>query len=473
MVVELRNKENGECVLEIVQPAAARSRFEERCFFFAWRTGKDGSLVLKHCTMPEDIARSLLKARQAEEFLPAITGLINCPVIKETEKGLKVLEKGYDSESGLFVTKGEPPKNVKLSKAVESLVSLLDDFEFQTGGDRSRALAALITPALKLGGFIDGRIPLDVSEADQSQAGKGYRLGLVAAIYGEGLSLVPRNRGGVGSLDETFASKLVEGRPFVSFDNLRRRYASEYVEAFLTAEGSFPARVPHRGTVEVDPSRFFLSLTSNGVETTRDLANRSSIVRIRKKPVGYPFRKYPEGSVLDHVRANQPFYLGSVFAVIRDWHERGKQRTNETRHDFREWVQTLDWIVQNVFKEAPLMEDHISAQERVSRPELAFLRQICLALKVSSNAQQTHSATDLFDLCQATSIEIPGLTDEKRDTENVGRKQIGVLMGRIFQERDDVEIEEWIVVRSQESVARLDGKGSRPIKTYQFTTRTT
>ena len=473
MVVELRTKESGEFVLEIVQPAAARSRFEERCFFVAWRTGKNGSPVLKPCPMPEDIAKSLLKSLQAAELLPAITGLINCPIIRETNEELSVLGKGFDPESGLFITKGDPPPDVELPKAVESLVSLLDDFDFQTGGDRSRALTALITPALKLGSFIDGRIPVDVSEADQSQAGKRYRLGLVASIYREKLSYVVKKQGGVGSLDETFAEQLVAGRPFVSFDNLRGRMESQYVEGFLTAEGSYPARVPYRGKVEVDPSRFFLSLTSNGVETTRDLANRSSIVRIKKKPVGYPFRKYPEGSVLDHVRANQPFYLGCVFAVIRDWHRRGKHHTNETRHDFREWAQKLDWIVQNIFEEAPLMGDHISAQKRVSRPELVFLREVCLAIRRLPNAQQSRSATSLFDLCQEAPIKIPGLRDEKQDEEDAGKKQIGVLMGRIFREKDQIEIEDWTVVRSQKFVTRPDGKGERSIKTYDFTHQAT
>ena len=72
----------------------------------------------------------------------------------------------------------------------------------------------------------------------------------------------------------------------------------------------------------IDPSRFFLMLTSNGVETTRDFANRGSIVRNRKRE-GYTFNQYPEGDLLEHVRACQPHYLGAVFAIIREWIELG------------------------------------------------------------------------------------------------------------------------------------------------------
>ena len=112
-------------------------------------------------------------------------------------------------------------------------------------------------------------------------------------------------------------------------------------------------------------------MTSNGVESTRDFANRSSIIRIRKR-IGHSYRTYPEGDLLSHVKANQPYYLGCVFSVIREWLEMGKQRTSVTEHDFREWARPLDWIVQNVFpggspsRRAP---ERAGAGEQ-SRPEL-------------------------------------------------------------------------------------------------------
>jgi hypothetical protein len=45
---------------------------------------------------------------------------------------------------------------------------------------------------------------LDLSEADQSQAGKGYRNKIATAIYREMVKSVTQRRGGVGSLEETF-----------------------------------------------------------------------------------------------------------------------------------------------------------------------------------------------------------------------------------------------------------------------------
>ena len=50
--------------------------------------------------------------------------------------------------------------------------------------------------------------------------------------------------------------------------------------------------------------------------------------------------------------------MGAIFAVIKAWMDAGSPRTTESRHDFREWVRVLDWIVQNIFKLPPLLDGH-------------------------------------------------------------------------------------------------------------------
>ena len=72
--------------------------------------------------------------------------------------------------------------------------------------------------------------------------------------------------------------------------------------------------------------------------------------------------------LLELTKFLQPTLMGGVFAIIREWHRRGKQRTNERRHDFQDWCQTMDWIVQNIFHAAPLMEGHDAAKQRAANP---------------------------------------------------------------------------------------------------------
>jgi hypothetical protein len=465
-VMTLIKRDDGLLALDLLRPAAARSFFEKFGNLFAWRVGADGKAVLKPVTCPHETADALLQSEEAVKFLPRVEGLINCSLITEVDGELLVSGRGYDERIRLLVTGGNKPPNVSFGEAVPALLNLFADFEFQSAGDKARATASLISPALKIGGFLRGRVPADVAEADQSQSGKTYRQKVMAAIYNEKLSLVTSKEGGVGSIDESLSQQLVAGRPFIQFDNFRGRFESAHLEAFLTAEGTFPCRVPHRGEITVPPENYFVFLTSNGVDTTRDFANRSNIIRIRKKPAGFEFRRFSEGDLLAHVRENQGYYMGCLFAVIREWHAGGKPRTNETRHDFREWVQPVDWIVQNLFGLVAIMDGHQQAQERVSNPAMVWLRRVVLGASEVNELNRALTATDIHGLCDDAGIDIPGL--RPGSDENKGKKVIGTIMGKVFRERDVIEIDDFTVTREERYMNREDTSagGNYKSKTY-------
>jgi CHC2 zinc finger len=465
-VVSLCRSMSGTAVLEPLRPSGARSFFEPFANFFAWRTGKKGELVLKPTIIPEETARAFLDCAAAADLLPRINGLVNCPIITEVDGSLKVCGPGFDPETGLLVQRGKMPPTVILQEAVTELRSLVSGFSFQSPSDEARAVAAFITPALKMGNLIRSPVPADVAESDQSQSGKTYRQRMSAAIYGEKPALVPLKRGGVGSPDESLFEKLVNGRPFIQFDNYRGPLDSPALEAFLTADDSFPCRIPHCREIEVDPSRFFVLITSNGIETTRDLANRSSFVRIfKRKNVQFP-------DTLGMVREQQSYYLGCVFAVVRAWHELGKPRTAETRHDFREWCQSLDWIVQEIFGLSPLMDGHIAAQERVSSPALTFLRRIALEVERTDKLDTALMASQIFELAEDADIQIPGLRDEDRHNDEKAKKIIGIKMASAFKEYQTIELDGFSVVRTESNRDReADNGGSYVVKTYTFSRR--
>jgi hypothetical protein len=421
---------------------------------------------LEPAIIAQEMAAALLASEEARRFLPEITGLINCPVLVGTGDALQIAGPGYHRDTGLFITGGELPPTIEFESAQKLIDELFADFRFQTPGDRSRAFAWLVTPALKIGGHLKGHVPANVAEADQSQAGKGYLQNLNATVYNETVGMVTQRNGGVGSLDESLSARLIAGRPFIQLDNLRGKLDSPHIEALLTAKGPFPVRLPYRGEVSIDPNRFLVMLTSNGVETTRDFANRACIVRsIRKQPDGYQFRRYAEGDLLDHVRANQSLYLGAVFAIVRLWIECGRPRTNECRHDFREWAQTLDSIVQNFLDQAPLMDGHQDAQERASNPDLTFLRNLALAVAAQGRLDDLLSASALCEIAESAEVKIPGV--HEHDEEN-GKRMIGKIMGRLFKAGDTLTAEGFAVTRLEVETARRDGGGTYIAKNYWF-----
>ena len=231
-----------------------------------------------------------------------------------------------------------------------------------------------------------------------------------------------RRVGGVGSLDESYAQALLSGRPFVMIDNLRGRLDSQLLEMALTAGGHIPCRTPGRAEIMVDVRHVFHLLTSNGVETTADFANRSSIIRLRKRP-RHSFRQFDEGDLLSHVAANQNYYLACVFSVIGQWKAHGKQSTGDTRHDFREWARTLDWIVQKIFGLAPLLDGHEAAQRRVSNPAITWLRLVALAVESAGRLGEDLTASAIAELCEEHELEILG-SRPGADDQGSGRRLV-------------------------------------------------
>ena len=452
-VVELVDEESGP-VINIIDAAAAVSRFERYVNFAKPRRGD--VLQLDRTTITESTAKIYLKSEAARELLPKLKGISNCPMIYEVNGQLHQTEQGYNEQLGLYVTAPDVETDFPIADAVGLLADTLNNFNFLAPGDRSRAIASYLTPALKLGGFIRERVPIEVAEANASQSGKTYRQKMVAAIYNQKLAVVTKKAGGVGSMEETFADHMVKGRAFIQFDNMRGKLESQMFESCLTSDGVFTARVPYHGSMPVDPSRFMIYITSNGFEATKDLLNRASFVRIQKRESSCLFPNYGGLDLLGYMRSIQPLLIGAVFRVIDEWHGRGKPRTDETRHDFREWCQILDWIVQNIFHEAPLMDGHDGAKQRAANPSLSFLRTLSLALAGRRALGQALTAANISQMCLEDSIAIPGVNSEDQTGEQAPM-QIGRTMRPFFSEGDTVTFDEFRVERRSEQRTSTDG----------------
>ena len=418
----------------------------------------------------ESLAKKIIAAKSFKNQLPKLNLISKCPVLIRNSDTLVVVKK-YDKDSGILVA-GEEIQDVPFDQAVQLILSLIKDFRLASEGDKSRAIADLITPALVLGGSLNARAPLSVIEADASQSGKGYFLKVKTAIYNDKPMIVTQKKGGVGSLEETFNSCLIKGSPFISFDNIRGKIDLPALESFMT-EDIYPARVPYSEIMDIDPKRYILSLTSNKGEMTEDLANRSSIIKILKQPDGYQYPEYPEGDLVDHVRANQGLYLGAVVAIGRAWGKRGYKTTLETRHDFRKWCRCLDWILQNIFDLPPLMDGHKETQQRVSNPNLNLLRDIGNLVTHSSKQGEWLRANDLLDLMEDKEMVIQLVKEGEDFSDDVVRTKaltsLGRKIGSCFKSQHEISIDSIKIERLITKQSRGDGSGPQDVKEYRFT----
>ena len=461
-IVELKEV-NKQYSLSQISPGAFRSRIEryDRNVMAYVSSGNDKAIKNKLCSM--DNAKALMESDPATELLPHIRIVTSCPILTFD---LNTLAMGFHKKEGVLVTSGKQPIEVELKEAVEALKGLLVDNEFITENDRSRALSMMILPMMKMGGFISSPCPMDTAEANQSQSGKTYRQKIIAAIYNSSPLVVTQKNGGVGSIDESIASALATGRPFVLLDNFRGSFNSPMLEAIITTPECVSVRLPRASEQIIDASAVNFQLSSNGVDTTEDMANRSCIIRIRKQN-NKKWKKWQEGDLLTHIKENQHYYLGCVITVIKSWVTDGKKKTETTDHDMREWAQTMDWIVQNIFMTPSLLDGHKDIQVQVSNPQLTWLRDVCIQSENDGKLGIDLLAHNIAELCEYADIEYP---NKRTYSGEPAFKYIGIIMGKMFDKKNTLIVDNYQIIKSEKSIYNKKSKRIKLTKVYSIKT---
>jgi hypothetical protein len=440
-----------------------------------YETKRDGNTsrgYWRAAMMPQNQMKVLLECEEARKHLPRITTVTSAPLLVEDGKGgVSVLGHGYHPQAGgVFVDCDTKIPEVPLRAAADALLSLHADFDFCTPADLSRAVGVCLSPALKT--FIDDDFPAHVSEAVESQSGKDYLQKVHLAIHGESAMGITKSKGGVGSLDESIFNALLTGRRFVCIGNLRGELDSQVMEDAIRGHRFIQGR-GYRMAGTVDTKPLIWQISTNGAQFTRDIANRSIVTRIRKRGSGYKFTEYPEGDLLAHVKDNQAYYLGCVFAVLREWVAKGKPKTNDTRHDFRGWCQSLDWIVQNIFDLPPLLDGHKEQQDRTANPDLQWLRDVSNTILSLEREGEIFTAGGVAGICAEEGLRLPGT---REGSEEKVELMIGRIMGRLFKnhakkiddEFSQIDVDGNMVTRQTREEYDSEARKNRLMHSYQF-----
>jgi hypothetical protein len=220
------------------------------------------------------------------------------------------------------------------------------------------------------------------------------------------------------------------------------------LENIMTSDHHESVRVRgFRRSADVVAGMYVFQVSTNGLLATRDIMNRSVVVRIRKRPDDYQFRKFDEGDLLDHVRANQGKFLGAVHRIVEEWIAAGKKESPEGRHDFKKWVRKLDWIMSNIFKRSDLMEGHRDIQARTSNEMLVKLRELAFAADKANRLDEKMVAVELITFAEDEGVDL-GCPKSKDD---IGKaKWLGIQFKKVFEDTDRILLDEITLVRTTE-----------------------
>lgn len=100
------------------------------------------------------------------------------------------------------------------------------------------------------------------------------------------------------------------------------------------------------------------------------------------------------------------------------------------------------------------MDGHEAAQERVSNPTLSWIRSLALAVEREGKLDDAMIASEIVELCQNSGLEIPGA---KGADDDQAKRQIGVLMKRVFNKGDEIKVDGYAVRRGQREYRKPSG----------------
>ncbi len=390
-------------------------------------------------------AKTLLDTEELTKYSNPLRLIVQVPPLICEAGNLRLLsEPGYHPESGgLWVVQSVPGIRLDMppDEAKDWLTNkLFTDYDFVTLGDLSRAVAQVISPALKIGSLLgDVDYPMDLGLANKSQSGKTHRMKFTAWVYGEKIESMAQSKGGVGSPDESIGALLHSGKPFLLLDNVRGDVDSQVLESVLRGTKRTRVRLPYSKAVSLDTTRSIIQLTSNDANPTKDLMNRSLIISNRKRAKGYkPVLPWGD-DFFPYIECNRSQFLSAVYSVVAAWWAAGKPRTSETRHDFREWVQSLDWMVHDLLGLAPLIDGQTSVTA-------GWFREMVRCANAG-----TYETKELLNIVDANDIEVPGDNTTAIDLKGNRSRNLGRQLNKaVFRNADAVTVDGKTVTRTEE-----------------------
>lgn len=390
-----------------------------------WETG----LFHAKCTLED--ARAILACQEIEQ-LDQLDSIRNYPILALIDGRPQLLEMGYNPNMRIYIASSllELRTDLPIDEAVRRLEELLQDYEFSTPENKARAFAALLTPALRIGGFIpkSEHIPMFVVEADQSQTGKSLFVRTVAACYGEKCDIATQQYRGVTSLDESIMSSLMDAASFICIDNFRGEMDSPALESLVTSPEGSKNRVAYGKMTEVSSRKTMLFITSNGMKTKgSDGANRMCMIQIQKRANDYPYREYEEGGLDVWAKANSSYFLSAIYSIITKHYENGGNRSKSAGgHSFSYWAKLLNAIITETMeiRIEHIMTGHSEAQARVGSETMRLLNELVSVIHDEKKLGIPMKTEDLVRMAWDNNITIQSERDPisfEQAIPNLGR----------------------------------------------------
>ncbi|ABE43850.1 hypothetical protein Bpro_1919 [Polaromonas sp. JS666] len=299
---------------------------------------------------PDRICNLLLKTG-VYGHLPVLAGLVRQPYLRPD--GSICVASGHDPATGLYgvfeptkFSVPDHPTREQAEQAVALLAELVNEFAFASEHDRSAALAAMLTaavrPSLRLAPMFHVRAP-------QISAGKSFLCALVTAFA----TSSPGQPVGFPVSDEEctklLLAELVRAPAVIEFDNLTSDLKPfKSLCTALTSE-RMQGRVLGKSRMLGVSTRVLLLSSGNNVGPTADMTRRCITINLDPGCETPATRSFRRPNLVADVIKDRERYVSAALTVVRAWVDAGRPMSAcQSIASFGEWSdlcrQPLLWL---------------------------------------------------------------------------------------------------------------------------------
>lgn len=263
------------------------------------RRGRDEELLPSSAFMTQNEVATIFDSPE-KVVLPPLRAVVFSPVVVPTTTGARVIEPGYDMESGYYywVAPGTAPISVR--EGTEHLDKCFSGVPFERPSYKSNLIAWLLgavstDPAMQT--------PFLVCDGNQQGVGKTSVIQAAGYILSGALPAPIDPRG--GEFWKQLGARFVENERVIVLDNITNKrggsYDNEHLSGLLTQGTSKRIRILGQSKT-VSAAGILFAASLNDAKLSADLSERSLLVRLFREK-NQPMIPYCKEYAIQHRRA--------------------------------------------------------------------------------------------------------------------------------------------------------------------------
>jgi len=284
-----------------------------------------------------------------QDILPCIERIFTVPFPMLYNDELTFPKVGYDERFNSWMSSTAPKisnPDMTVEEAKKTFYDIFKEFPFLDKQDYINALAGLVTPFCRgLYPKFNTRVPCWCYKANKSKLGKDFCAGLTGITY-QGINI---EEPAISSINADELRKKIlgyfnAGTQRIHFANNTGFLRNDVFEEIITAE-VYRDRLLGKNTTVEYPNELYFSLSANtGFSWSKDLDNRMLLVELFSPSENANSRIYNNPNLHNWAAKHRDLILSAIFALIRNWHEKGQPSSSVPFTSFPDWARVVGGI---------------------------------------------------------------------------------------------------------------------------------